>query len=196
MVARRNLLFACIAVVAMVGCEPKKAAMPDARFAVGSVPYYAPSGLTEAPSCIVEFDRGAENGRPLAAPGNFTGHCTNGNTYTFEAVRVDHVKVIQSASHDGLGSLELDHAHPEWSISLTALPEDAAGKPLEHGANPGYAVWTSGAGCEKVLTLKTNVGESGNEPADVIEAKALAAGTCEIAVEYLGARNSVKITVR
>jgi hypothetical protein len=196
--ARRYLPFTLVAVAVVVGCEPQKAAAPvaEARFAVGSVPYFAPPGaIAHGRDCITEFNRGAENGKPLAAPGRFTGVC-KGNTLTFEAVPVARVVVSQSSSHDGLGSMELDHTHPEWTISLAAMPQDAAGAPLDHGEY-GYAFWKPGPGCESVVRLETLVGESGNkQPADSMQVTAIAAGTCDVAIEYLGVHTSAKITVR
>lgn len=178
-------------------------AAPEARFAVGSTPSFALfDGLGHAPSCETVFEASSvlsmvatTGGAPeprLVAPGPFTGRCAE-KVLTFESVPVAAVNVVTSVTHDGLAAFEVDHAHPDWPVSLRASPRDAAGAGLNPGSGPGNATWTPGDGCAASLEILTPIP---GKPSDSVALKPLAAGTCALRVDYFGAHTELTVTVR
>jgi hypothetical protein len=176
---------------------------PEARFAVGATPYLALfNGLGHAPSCETVFEASSvltlvasPGGAPeprLVAPGPFTGRCGE-TVLAFESVPVAAVTVVTSMTHDGLAPFEVDHAHPDWPVSLRATPRDAAGAALNPGSGLGYATWTPGEGCAASLQL---VVPMAGKPSDSVSLTPLAAGKCALRVDYFGAHSDVTVTVR
>jgi hypothetical protein len=124
-----------------MGCSPSgsRTSSPppaiEARFVLGSTPSLSLfDGIGHAPSCGTRLEpsaalsakatSGGEEERRLVAAGRFTGRCGS-RVLAFESVPVAKVGVVTSMSHDGLAPFEIDHAHPEWQVSLRATPHDA-----------------------------------------------------------------------
>jgi hypothetical protein len=199
------------------GPPPAPAATPiTERFVLGVVPKHSVSSLYgEAPKCTSAFPASRvvaidDGGTPhLVAEGLFHGGC-DGLDYMFESVKVASVDVRQSSSHVGLAPLELDSAHPEWTISFQAVPLDLAGNPLEPGwystTSPypdvvrGYARWRPGPGCEKVVKLSRYDFDPPNlsydTPAESLALAPVGKGACTFTVDYFDASTKVTVTVR
>lgn len=214
----RAIISAAVIASAIAACKKTEmvaAALPVAeRFAVGSHPSYCKSApLGEAPLCCAEFPasdviaiESADGGtrRPtIVKEGKFTGTCGGSPLLVaFEGVKVSAVRIDQMSSHVGLKPLELDSAHPEWSISVCAFPLDRRGDPLSIGrGGQGGALWKMRPGCETILRA-TNFfedeppGRGFAWPADSIQLVPIHAGSCTLDVDYHGARGEVAVTTR
>jgi len=170
---------------------------------LGSTPSFSLfDGIGHAPSCGTRFEpsavlsmkatSGGEEEPRLVAAGRFTGRCGS-RVLAFESVPVAKVGVVTSMSHDGLAPFEIDHAHPEWQVSLRAIPQDERGAPLNPGTGPGFATWVAGEGCATTVQLVLPVE---GRLSDTVSLEPRAAGKCSLGVSYLGAHTSVTVTVR
>jgi hypothetical protein len=187
------------------------------RFVVGAAPSYCvPHWVAEAPECCYDFTpsdvlaRAADLGAAplrLVKPGRFDGTCGGRalSHISFEAVRPAAVRVALVGSHRGLiGDAELDAApllldakHPEWEISLHAIPLDEAAAPLETDQRLGR--WSFGPGCARTVgsdPYSPGEADGFSRPADSVRLVARAAGSCAIDVAYGDARTSVTVRVR
>jgi hypothetical protein len=186
----------------------------EERFVVGVEPRYcAPALLGEAPRCCATFTasdviaiEAVDGGvtRPkVVREGRFAGTC-GGQPMAFEGVRPGRIEIEQTGGHVGLAPFELDVAHADWDISLSAAPLDRAGARLSTGASEvwfqGLARWKMRPGCERVVRVSGFDGDAPGRgfawPADTIRLLAVRPGSCTLEVDYSGARREVKVTVR
>ena len=197
----------------------------EKRFALGVVPEDCVPGLGEAgPLCCIEFapspliaaettDAGATFPR-LVKEGRFEGGCLHLHR-AYESVKVAGVNVSMVATRNvgrslglpGAGGFELS-TRPDDYIRLRASPLDAAGRALDpgefslgDGPLKGYARWKWLPGCERavrqlLLERIERPGDGFDRPSEEIGLRPVAAGTCTLEVEYLGARTRVTVTVR
>ena len=168
------------------------------RFPVGAVPTHHVGRLIgEGSACDVQFianDVLQPSGGDLrvVAEGWFSATCNKLVIDDFEGVRAAKLAFETTSTHVGLAPMELDAAHPEWTIGLAITPLDRCGNKLDSGL--GWdAKWTWPKGCPAIKAAEPMGFE---KPANAVHLAPVAPGSCELAVEAYGVRATTTVMVK